>query len=228
MRGWRSSGTPRASCGGPKTSPRSRRSAFAARRCRASRRCRTSRCGPAPAASRAAPRSASTPAPSPSMTEAGMPEGTRIDVEEVFYNLPARRKFLKSDQAESAHVSRTVTQLALGAPAVGFTLISAGRRLLECPPVAGLAERLYQLYGEPDDLVRVDKEAAGVRITGYVAGARGERAAARARRTSSSTAAWCATRRSRTPSSTPTAWRRSRNAAPRCTCSSRCRSTRWT
>ena len=105
-----------------------------------------------------------------SMTEAGVPEGTRIDVEDVFYNLPARRKFLKSDQAESAHVSRTVTQLALGAPSIGFTLVSAGRRLLECPPVVELAERLYQLYGEPDDLVRVDKEAAGVRITGYVAG----------------------------------------------------------
>jgi DNA mismatch repair protein MutL len=105
-----------------------------------------------------------------SMIEAGMPEGTRIDVEDVFYNLPARRKFLKSDGAESAHVSRTVTQLALGAPGIGFTLISAGRRLLECPPVAGLAERLYQLYGEPDDLVRVEKEAAGVRITGYAAG----------------------------------------------------------
>jgi DNA mismatch repair protein MutL len=105
-----------------------------------------------------------------SVTEAGMPEGTRIDVEEVFYNLPARRKFLKSDGAESAHVSRTVTQLALSAPAIGFTLISAGRRLLECPPVVGLADRLYQLYGEPDDLVRVEKQAAGVRITGYVAG----------------------------------------------------------
>jgi DNA mismatch repair protein MutL len=104
-----------------------------------------------------------------SATEAGMPEGTRIDVEEVFYNLPARRKFLKSDAAESAHVSRTVTQLALSAPAIGFTLISAGRRLLECPPVVGLADRLYQLYGEPDDLVRVEKDAAGVRITGYVA-----------------------------------------------------------
>ena len=104
-----------------------------------------------------------------SSAEAGMPEGTRIDVEDVFYNLPARRKFLKSDGAESAHVSRTVTQLALGAPAIGFTLISAGRRLIECPPVGGLAERLYQLYGEPDDLVHVEKEAAGIRITGYVA-----------------------------------------------------------
>ena len=112
-------------------------------------------------------------------------------------------------------------------PAVGFTLISAGRRLLECPPVAGLAERLYQLYGEPDDLMRVDKEAAGVRITGYAAGL-AESGPRAGRRTSSSTAAWCATRRLPMPSSTPTAWRRSRNAAPRCTCSSRCRSMRWT
>jgi DNA mismatch repair protein MutL len=103
------------------------------------------------------------------VTEVGTPEGTRIDVEELFYNLPARRKFLKSDQAESAQISRLLTQLALAAPTVGFTLVSAGRRLLDCPPVAGTAERLYQLYGEPDDLVPVSKEAAGVCITGYVA-----------------------------------------------------------
>jgi DNA mismatch repair protein MutL len=104
-----------------------------------------------------------------SVMEAGMPEGTRIEVGDLFYNLPARRKFLKSDQAESAHTSRLLTQLALGAAAIGFTLVSAGRRLLDCPPVTGLAERLYQLYGEPDDLVRIDKEAAGLRITGYAA-----------------------------------------------------------
>jgi DNA mismatch repair protein MutL len=104
-----------------------------------------------------------------SVTEAGVPEGTRIEVEDLFYNLPARRKFLKSDAAESAHVSRTLTQLALGAPAIGFTLVSAGRRLLDCPPVSGLPDRLYQLYGEPDDLVRVEKEAAGLRIVGYAA-----------------------------------------------------------
>jgi DNA mismatch repair protein MutL len=103
------------------------------------------------------------------VTEAGVPEGTRIEVEDLFYNLPARRKFLKSDAAESAHVSRTLTQLALGAPAIGFTLVSAGRRLLDCPPVSGLPDRLYQLYGEPDDLVRVEKEAAGLRIVGYAA-----------------------------------------------------------
>lgn len=104
------------------------------------------------------------------VTEAGVPEGTRIDVEDLFYNLPARRKFLKSDQAESAHVSRTLTQLALGAPACGFTLVSSGRRLLDVPPVTTLEERLYQLYGDATDLVAVTKDAAGIRIRGFVAG----------------------------------------------------------
>ena len=79
----------------------------------------------------------------------GAPEGTRIDVEDLFYNLPARRKFLKSDQAESAQVSRIVTQLALGAHGVGFSLVSAGRRLLECPPAGSRRERLFQIYGDP-------------------------------------------------------------------------------
>jgi DNA mismatch repair protein MutL len=101
--------------------------------------------------------------------EAGCPEGTRIDVEDLFYNLPARRKFLKSDGAETAHVSRVVTQLALAAPQVGFTVVSGGRRLLDVPPVATTGERLYQLYGELDDLVVVEKEAAGFRITGFIA-----------------------------------------------------------
>jgi DNA mismatch repair protein MutL len=104
------------------------------------------------------------------MTEAGLPEGTRIDVEDLFFNLPARRKFLKSDQAESAQVSRTLTQLALGAATVGFTLVSAGRRLLDVPPVATLEQRLYQLYGDATDLVPVARESGGIRIRGFVAG----------------------------------------------------------
>ncbi len=103
------------------------------------------------------------------VTEAGVPEGTRIDVEDLFYNLPARRKFLKSDQAETTHASRMLTQLALSAPGVGFTLTSAGRRLLDVPPARDTAERLYQLYGDPDSLVSVSKDAAGIRVTGFVA-----------------------------------------------------------
>jgi DNA mismatch repair protein MutL len=104
-----------------------------------------------------------------SIAETGAPEGTRIDVEDLFYNLPARRKFLKSDQAESAQVSRIVTQLALGAHQVGFSLVSAGRRLLECPPAGTRLERLFQVYGDPGDLLEVYRETAGIRVAGYVA-----------------------------------------------------------
>ncbi len=101
--------------------------------------------------------------------EVGTPEGTAIDVEDLFYNLPARRKFLKSDTAEATQVSRLVTQMALGYPEVGFTLTSGGRRLLECPPAPGLRERFFQLFGDRPDLIEVRKEAGGLTIHGYVA-----------------------------------------------------------
>jgi DNA mismatch repair protein MutL len=104
-----------------------------------------------------------------SVREVGAPEGTSIDVADLFYNLPARRKFLKSDAAESAQVSKLVTQLALGYPEVGFTLTSAGRSIIRCPPAQSLRDRFFQLYGERPDLVEIRKEAGGLRLTGYIA-----------------------------------------------------------
>ena len=105
-----------------------------------------------------------------SIREVGAPEGTCIEVADLFYNLPARRKFLKSDTAETTQISRLVTQMALGYPEVGFTLVSApSRTLVQCPPAAGLRERFFQLYGERADLVDVNKSAAGLRIEGFVA-----------------------------------------------------------
>src|SRR5215475_12187415 len=104
-----------------------------------------------------------------SVAEVGAPEGTRVEVNDVFYNLPARRKFLKSDGAESAQVSRVVTQLALAHPEVGVTLTSAGRTVLQYPPAASLRDRLYQVYGERPDLIEVRKQAGGIRLAGYVA-----------------------------------------------------------
>jgi DNA mismatch repair protein MutL len=104
-----------------------------------------------------------------SAVEVGAPEGTRIEVNDLFYNLPARRKFLKSDGAESAQVSRVVTQLALANQTVGFTLTSAGRTVLECPPAVSLRDRLYQLYGDRVDLLEVGKVAGGIRLSGYIA-----------------------------------------------------------
>ncbi len=95
--------------------------------------------------------------------------GTVIEVNDLFYNLPARRKFLKSDSAETAQVSRVTTQLALAYPEIGFTLTSGPRTLVQCPPAASLRDRLYQLYGDRADLLEVRKEAGGIRMLGFVA-----------------------------------------------------------
>ena len=104
-----------------------------------------------------------------SVHEVGTAEGTIVEVADLFYNLPARRKFLKADAAESAQVSRLVTQLALGYPEVGFLLTSAGRRVLECPPVADVRSRFFQVYGERVDLVEVRRQSAGIAVLGFVA-----------------------------------------------------------
>ena len=109
-----------------------------------------------------------------STREAGAAEGTIVEVTDLFYNVPARRKFLKSDSAETAQISRLVTQLALGRHRVGFSLTSGTRRLARWPPVESLADRLFQLYKDRDDLVEVGKQAAGVTVTGFVAGLTGE------------------------------------------------------
>ncbi|HEX5069794.1 MAG TPA: DNA mismatch repair endonuclease MutL [Vicinamibacterales bacterium] len=110
--------------------------------------------------------------------EVGAPAGTLIEVSDLFFNLPARRKFLKADTAESAQISRLVTQLALGYPGIGFLLKSGSRILLEAPPAGSLEERFYQVYGDRADLVPVAKEAAGITIAGFVA-ALGEQGPAR-------------------------------------------------
>ena len=102
-------------------------------------------------------------------SEVGMPNGTVVEVTELFYNVPARRKFLKSDGAESSQVSRTITQLALGHPEVGFSLTNGARRVLQYPQVRTLDERFFQVYGDREDLVKIEKRAAGVVIQGFAA-----------------------------------------------------------
>ena len=105
----------------------------------------------------------------PAATETGAPEGTLVEVRDLFYNVPARRKFLKSDGAETTHISRTMTQMALGYVGVGFTLQSGPRTLIDCPPASDFAERFFQIYGDRPDLVSVKKQAGGVRVTGLAA-----------------------------------------------------------
>jgi len=103
------------------------------------------------------------------VAETAAAEGTVVEVGDLFYNLPARRKFLKSDGAESTQVSRVTTQLALAYPQIGFTLTSAGRTVLQCPPTATLRDRLYQIYGDRADLVEIHKAAGGLTLAGFAA-----------------------------------------------------------
>ena len=146
--------------GGPRGD--SRRSGSAARRCRRLRRSRGSACARGRAARCRARRSASRRArPSPSR-EVGAPEGTLVEVAELFFNLPARRKFLKADTAESAQVSRLVTQLALGYPEVGFVLGAASGCCSRRRRPARSRSGSIRSTATGRTWCRVAKEAAGI------------------------------------------------------------------
>ena len=97
------------------------------------------------------------------------PVGTEISVRDLFFNVPARRKFLRSDATESFHVTNLVTHYALANPGVAFTLVSNGRESIRATPVGTLRERAYQLLGPAtvDRLVELDAEASGIRVRGF-------------------------------------------------------------
>ncbi len=79
--------------------------------------------------------------------DAGLPAGTTLAVRDLFFNTPARRKFLRSEQTELGHVAALVTHYALAHPAKHFELHSATQALLTAPAVANAGERLYQIFG---------------------------------------------------------------------------------
>jgi DNA mismatch repair protein MutL len=79
--------------------------------------------------------------------DAGLPAGTTIAVRDLFFNTPARRKFLRAEQTELGHVAALVTHYALAHPDKHFELHSATQALLIAPAVANVGERLYQIFG---------------------------------------------------------------------------------
>jgi len=89
--------------------------------------------------------------------EAALGGGTTITVRDLFYNVPARRKFLRTEQTELAHVASLVTHYSLAHPDKTFQLTSAGAELLYVTPVESMKERVYQVFGSQvlDELVEV-------------------------------------------------------------------------
>jgi DNA mismatch repair protein MutL len=79
--------------------------------------------------------------------DAALPAGTSIAVQDLFFNTPARRKFLRAESTELSHVTALVTHYALVHPEKHFELLSATHTLLQAPPVARPAERIYQIFG---------------------------------------------------------------------------------
>jgi len=80
--------------------------------------------------------------------DAALPRGTTISVADLFFNTPARRKFLRAESTELAHVTALVTHYALVHPEKHFELISASHTIVAAPPVARTAERIYQIFGK--------------------------------------------------------------------------------
>jgi len=80
--------------------------------------------------------------------DAALPRGTTIAVADLFFNTPARRKFLRAESTELAHVTALVTHYALAHPEKHFELVSATHTIVSAPPVARSAERIYQIFGK--------------------------------------------------------------------------------
>ena len=110
------------------------------------------------------------------VAEVGMARGTTVEVNDLFFNLPARRKFLKTQETELGHLSEWVSRIALARPQVHFELIHNGRTLWEAPAASDLGQRLRHALGAAamEYLVPLDRAfpdllpEGPLRIWGYV------------------------------------------------------------
>ena len=96
---------------------------------------------------------------------AGLPAGTTVGVADIFYCVPARRKFLKSDTTELGHIASLVTHYSLANPVKQFILSTPTQEIINCAPTEKLADRVYQLFGRQalDELVEIPSVSAPFR-----------------------------------------------------------------
>jgi DNA mismatch repair protein MutL len=122
--------------------------------------------------------------------DAAHPRGSTISVRDLFFNTPARRKFLRSEATESYHLTNLVTHYALAHPEIAFTLTNNGRETVQVAPAADLRERAYQIFGAQflEGLLEVNNAISEPTETSFslpqIARVRGFVSAPRERRTS--------------------------------------------
>ena len=110
--------------------------------------------------------------------DAAHPRGTTITVRDLFFNIPARRKFLRSEATETYHLTNLVTHYALAHPEIAFTFVNNGREVVRAAPAKDLRERAYQIFGAEflENLLEVNGGDAQVaRVTGFVSAPRDRR-----------------------------------------------------
>ena len=102
-------------------------------------------------------------------SEAGCPDGTTIIIRDLFFNTPARMKFMKSDSVEGSRVAAAVQMQALAHPEVAFSFIRDGKQVLSTPGTGGLEAAVYSVYGrECAKMVKVESRWEQYSLTGYV------------------------------------------------------------
>lgn len=104
------------------------------------------------------------------LEETGAPNGTTFLVRQLFYNVPARRKFLKTPVTEAGHIQDLLIHLTLSHPEVSFLFISNGQEKLRTSGSGKLKDVIYQVYGRDvaANLLDIDYEKGGLRISGYL------------------------------------------------------------
>ncbi len=102
-------------------------------------------------------------------SEAGCPDGTTIIIRDLFFNTPARMKFMKSDSVEGSRVAAAVQMQALAHPEVAITFIRDGKQALATPGTGGLEAAIYSVYGrECAKMIKVESRWENYSLTGYV------------------------------------------------------------
>ena len=103
------------------------------------------------------------------VSDIAFPKGTSVEVRDLFFNLPARKKFLRSERAELSWITRYMTHVSLAYSGVRFSLVHGKRQVFDFPPVKTLSERIFQVYGKSllEHLMEVDHEEEGRKLYGF-------------------------------------------------------------